>query len=884
MILLVLLSAAEPAVAQTPQIADVQRQLEVLGYDPGPIDGVMGSRTRQAIVQFQSDRGLPRTGDPTADTVKELRTAFARRAAGVQSSPEPDRKSAPPGPQSSGGGSLLWWVLGGGALVFYLARRGRKEKRNEISNAAQRTASGTDFNVRSGAPQARSYHPPDPLAEFIVGRDRPIRTATPSPRSNKAEWIPAGGSARVAGFDIGGMVYVGDPRCADRHWQMENCVIDPSARVAGSGADYAGTRMSYWPCYAEIDPTCRRAYLEWLAGGRDDPRAYIGYVFLYFYGLERRLFVDSPAEDEKRAIFDEVERLHGIYGGDSSFDGYSRKLLDCRPILLKGEAAIEPLLEHQRSWDLPLPVKLGVGRLIAQGEPVSAEWLVSWWLTHPETRLRMPAKRAFEEFRSLFLNRIRQRYPKGIEVKRPRSELSHRYWAASGSFKRELDHEIKGIPDISRIKGRRIGPLGAAERVASACMEALAPYSRYLGRNPEGHGDLEAHALLPFEIRAAISNPALDALKEWTTAAKANGPLPVEELIERVMGEMPERVTRGMLAKASSILMAAETGLAPDPAFAFITPSRGDLVVLFSIGEMDPPAEAEKKEYQAALLMLTLGALVAHADGRIDPVERRHLLDHIERARNLSDAYKARLRANLDWLLDSPPDLRTLKKHFVGLGGDEKAAVGRLLIAIAGADGAIDPSEVAVIEKIFDGLGLPAESLYSELHALSASSLSDEPVTVRPRSRGRDGYAIPEPPAEGRAGGKNQIFLDQSRIAAIMAETTKVSATLGAIFTEEAEQTSDGPDEFEDSDEILFGPDPKHDALIRALLARSQWAAEEFARLARQFELMPDGALEAINEWAFEVHEDLLIEGDQILEINVSVAERIGPMEKGATP
>ncbi|GAB4119101.1 MAG: TerB N-terminal domain-containing protein [Rhodothalassiaceae bacterium] len=673
------------------------------------------------------------------------------------------------------------------------------------------------------------------------------------------------------------MVYVGDPHFSGDRWQNENCVIDPSAAVARSGADYAGVRMPYWPCYAEIDPASRRAYLEWLASGRDAPGAYIGYVFLYFYGLERRLFVDFPGDDEKRAIFDEVERLREIYGGNGSFDGYSKALLDCRLILLKDRNKIEPPLEKQRGWELPLPVKVGIGELIARGEPVSAEWLLSWWLAHPETRLRTPAKRAFKEFKELFLCRVRQRYPNGVEIKRPKANLSHRYRAASGTFEKEFDKELGHLPDVSRLKR----PLAIADQIGAECMVALDSYSRYLGRNPDGRGSLEAHSLLPSEIRAAISNPALDALKEWTTVAKANGPLPVEELIEHVTGEAPERVTRSMLAKASNILAATGTGLAPDPAFAFIAPRRGDLVVLFDVGETEPPAEAEKKEYQAALLMLTLGALVAHADGRIDAAERQHLLDHIERARNLSDTYKARLRANLDWLLESPPELRTLKKHFAGLGADEKVMVGRLLIAIAGADGFINPSEVAIIEKIFDGLSLPTESLYSELHALSASSPPDEPVMVRPESPRKDGYAIPEPPDQGRNADERGILLDQSRIAAIMAETTKVSATLGAIFAEEEEHVDAGPDEARDLDEILLGPDPKHDALIRALLARSQWAAEEFAQLARQFELMPEGALEAINEWAFEVHEDLLIEGDQILEINVSVAERIGSMERG---
>jgi hypothetical protein len=43
-------------------VADVQRQLAREGYDPGPIDGVMGGQTRAAIMAFQRDNGLMVTG------------------------------------------------------------------------------------------------------------------------------------------------------------------------------------------------------------------------------------------------------------------------------------------------------------------------------------------------------------------------------------------------------------------------------------------------------------------------------------------------------------------------------------------------------------------------------------------------------------------------------------------------------------------------------------------------------------------------------------------------------------------------------------------------------------------------------------------------------
>jgi len=65
----------------------------------------------------------------------------------------------------------------------------------------------------------------------------------------------------------------------------------------------------------------RRQGLRWLVDGRQDPNCYIGYVFLYFYGLERRLLVDgraSPAAAaERESLLAEVRRLDIASEADS---------------------------------------------------------------------------------------------------------------------------------------------------------------------------------------------------------------------------------------------------------------------------------------------------------------------------------------------------------------------------------------------------------------------------------------------------------------------------------------------------------------------------------------------------------------------------------------
>ncbi|MEM1401387.1 MAG: peptidoglycan-binding domain-containing protein, partial [Pseudomonadota bacterium] len=60
------------------RINEIQSTLADLGYDPGPVDGLMGSRTRSAIESFESDIGRTPTGEPSNYIVAALRLASLR--------------------------------------------------------------------------------------------------------------------------------------------------------------------------------------------------------------------------------------------------------------------------------------------------------------------------------------------------------------------------------------------------------------------------------------------------------------------------------------------------------------------------------------------------------------------------------------------------------------------------------------------------------------------------------------------------------------------------------------------------------------------------------------------------------------------------------------
>jgi peptidoglycan hydrolase-like protein with peptidoglycan-binding domain len=58
--------------ADRDNIKKVQQTLRDKGFDPGPIDGHMGSQTREAISQYQKSENLPVTGHLDAETAGKL--------------------------------------------------------------------------------------------------------------------------------------------------------------------------------------------------------------------------------------------------------------------------------------------------------------------------------------------------------------------------------------------------------------------------------------------------------------------------------------------------------------------------------------------------------------------------------------------------------------------------------------------------------------------------------------------------------------------------------------------------------------------------------------------------------------------------------------------
>ena len=73
----------------------------------------------------------------------------------------------------------------------------------------------------------------------------------------------------------------------------------------------------------------------------------------------------------------------------------------------------------------------------------------------------------------------------------------------------------------------------------------------------------------------------------------------------------------------------------------------------------------------------------------------------------------------------------------------------------------------------------------------------------------------------------------------------------------------------------LFGLDEAHSAFARMLLSRPQWTRENSWMSPQTWTLMLDGALEHINEVSFDTHDIPFTEGDDPIDVNPEILEKL---------
>ncbi len=766
-------------------------------------------------------------------------------------------------------------VLTGICIAVYLYSKSKSSPPSSVDDrvptAAPRSIASDSASARraSTSPLARASAPVEPVEPVSTatrrGEDSGFRLPAAPKGVGAASWIPLGQSIDVGGLTIpGGFVYVGTklptPSCSN-----DPCLIDPTKPVARQG-DYTERQMGYWPSYSEISAGARRAYLNWLAGGRRDPQADVGYVFLFFYGLERRAIIDAAKDDAAKAewpaIASELRRLLAIYGEKSgSFRGYASALLDWVELAEHPARLYEkPVPAFPKTYELPLYLRLALGQAAVDGAPVPAHLALAWARLEPNINLRTPATRCAEEFERFFAMKYAEAFGAGMVMPRNRTKLKLVYRPASAGFRGydELKLTFRETPDVTVLTA----PVKKLQDVVEAATKPLEPFSRLVAKSPEAKESLEALLQLPAPLWPDGAKKTLQDLK--TKMGDGMVAMPFQDLLSSLGAKTA--FTKDKTISLARTLESANVGLEPDVLAGAKAPKPEEKVVLFAL----PPSEQQSRAngpYLAAALTLQLASAVASADGEFGIKEMSHLRATVLSWSHLTPSQTRRLLAHLRLLMQAPASLTSLKKKFEPLDLSVKETIAAFMATVAQSDGVVSPAEVKMLEKVYKALGVDSKKVFSDVHAVAAGVTPTAATVAKVEESG--------------------FKLDPARVAALQRDTEKVSALLANIFTEAQERADEAaaepvevepeaePTESTGAAKGLLGLDEAHSALARMMLSRPQWSREELLDVAADLDLMLDGALEHINEAAFDAHDMALFEGDDPVTVNAEILEKV---------
>lgn len=746
---------------------------------------------------------------------------------------------------------MEFWLFVGGAVILYYVIKAMAAPPKQQTHKNNRLSSKNEISVTmttsSRIVANSNLDVDDDLTTFSIsyGHDE-----EKSKNKTPGKWIKSGESIIIKGHEFtGGNFYYGGKLSSLDGYGTEASLVDDSLKIESKPFKFEDESLGYWPKFISLTPKGRGAFLGWLSSDRSDPDTPLGYVFIYFYGIERRVIVDSIKQtvdnSEFKTLFDEVLRLKSIYGSSRSFLNYSLRLLEVM-CLLRPHVVSHLDLEKTSQRD-SLLFKHRLATAVDDEKPISAELALAWIRFYPEYNLKKPARRCEHEFSQMFTRLYRKKYGDGIVVKPNKTRLRIEYHPASSSL-RGISLPQQDLPDPSNLKG----PVNKLIAIADECTAELDAYSRYLAKPDASRTDIEAILLLPDELSDLGATLGFGEFKKWADDAISTkkGLVDVKEFWTYTQSALPAKINKKEAELIQDLAQKVGYGIAPDTRYHHAKTSVDGKLVLFPEGHgkyFEP-----SKAFSEMGMALRLGAMVATIDSHVDQAEFNLLTQLIDHDTNLSPTEKQSLHAYLVWRLNTPSNITGLKARLEVLGRTEKAAVSRILVGVAMADGQIDSEEIKQLEKLYTMLGLDKALVTGDIHGMSLSKAGLRPSSSQ---------------SEITSSAPTSFQLDESILAIHESETKDVQSMLGAIFVED-EPTVESDDSTTDSttSEEEIGIDKQHYALFESLIRKDKWTREEVEALCRDLGLMVSGALETINDWSFDKVDSAVLEeaGDAI--------------------
>lgn len=352
---------------------------------------------------------------------------------------------------------------------------------------------------------------------------------------------------------------------------------------------------------------------------------------------------------------------------------------------------------------------------------------------------------------------------------------------------------------------------------------------------------LEAIAQLPPQLRPAVMSEADQLALLWlgTTVDQAGGLVVFEAVLRVIKGGTPSRIGPEQGQELETTLSRFGFGLAPDPCCSLFSSTPQDRVVLFRLPEPNESVMVPSNAYRKGLLFLTLGLMSMAQSGTDFARQADQLSQFVDQLAGLSEAERVCLAANHLWHQQNLDRLQQLRLQLSSIDQKQRLRLALTATRLPVDDALGNPELGHISGRIFDTLGLE----------------------------------LPQPPQEHTSDDRAET-IGSKRESSRRPELPSLSTQIGQI--EMGGSNRDGPTHSGAAESDASRPAElvgvtsaiQQRRLLSALMARRTWPRVEFDALVDSFGLKPADAIEALNEWALDQYDDLLIKGDDPIQIN----------------
>lgn len=679
----------------------------------------------------------------------------------------------------------------------------------------------------------------------------------------------------INGYNISGPLFISSSK-----ENIGSDIINLDLEINKNSFDNVGMGIPNFPSYFLLSPSSRNTYLKWLSSNRLEEKISVKYAYLYLYTIERYIFsknVSADNIDRAILIIQDLALKFGKY--DQKFFRSCYSLIETTYFYFNKYLQYNPNKINQLFSNTYVPILYFIGNKISDST-INSNDLIVYIMDVLGTRKNLPLS-IFENLDEFCLYWKYVCYENNLLSNigyMKKNNFSYVYNSLSGDNSLFGDFSLKVeckrfLPDIFSNEELNKSLLYHFNN----CVQNIVGVFDIIKKFPESRESIfskfinekfeKQHIDEKKEEKNIISNmfsPILDSvlfLLDGRQVKEVN----TKDFIERII---KKNGGISLLDGASKLLDKVDYGFEPDRLYGSKYNELFEKIILF------------KKEKSEDVIIENHTRLFLEVCSKIYMRNWRVWLPNvIEKIISISSKnyLKSRLVSYQLWLLNNKNENRSILNRVSRLNNNEKHIFQKYLEEIVYCDTNKFSSESLKFIDFINSRIKTVEVLKEEYPIViqKEKPLNNIQIPVNSKivsSKQIDKYDFfKKRHEEIQKNSSFKIDINLEEINKIKSETHDVSNLLSTIFKEEdiSEMNNLVPK--------FNGLEDKYYIILDKLI-KFDMSYEEFSNFSRSLGFSPEGVIEKINDWSFDIFDEAILEENDILHIEDRIKIELNKM------